>query len=281
MKRTGLNIFDYIDYRAFLNDRLSELKSENAKYSRRFISDRLGIKSRNYLAMIISGERHLSLRLAQGMPEALKLDRDEAGFFIKLVRYGRAKSTAEKAEMMQTLRRSHRFKQVRHMEVDHLDYLSDPLSLTLREMVELKEFREDAGWIAAQLPMRATQKEIHKALERLERLALIERDKDGKLQLATKHQRTGDHFGNVPLRQYHVNLLKQAAGAMDLPVSLRHFRGLSMSIDEAAYEKIVERYQEFVDDVREIVDGAEEADRIYHMEWVLFPMMRAAKKNGS
>ncbi len=280
MKRTKLNIFEFTDFRDFLRERLKELKAENAKYSRRYFADRLGLASPSYLKMITDGKRNLSDSLFRRLVDVLCFTSEEAGFFHDLVRYGQARSTEAKADALESLRRNRKFLNVHHLELDQFDYFADPLTLTLRDMVALKDFREDPKWISERLPKKASATRIREALSRLERLGQLERDEDGTLCVTHNHQSTGDRLGSVPLRTYHLKMLDLAKDAMELPVSERHFRGLTMSIPAEAYEEVTKQMVACIDNVRAIVDSHCETEQVYHLEMAFFPLTRRETAEG-
>ncbi|RJO67190.1 MAG: TIGR02147 family protein [Myxococcales bacterium] len=274
MKRTKLSIYAYTDFRAFLRDRLAELKEENPKFSQRYFTGKLGLSGRSYLTMVIDGSRNLSDSLARKLADVLGLGAEETVFFHELIRYGQAKTTEAKSEALDNLRRNKHFLKVHQLDLDHLDYMNDPLTLTLREMVVLQDFREDLKWICERLPVKATPKRVKEGLDKLLRLGLLVRDGQGRLQLAHKHQSTGPRLGSVPLRSYHRTMLKLAAESMDLPTDVRSFSGLTIAVGSASYAKILEAYASFLDKVRAIIDSEEAYDHVYHLEAVLFPLTR-------
>ncbi len=272
MKRTELNIFEYTDFRDFLNDRLNELKDENSTFSRRYFVKKLGLASSSYLSRIIDGSKNLSERLARKLPDVLGLSAEETSFFYDLVRYGQAKTTAAKVEALDMLRRNRRFIKVHQLALDRFDYYSDPLTLTLREMVANRDFVEDPDWIAKRLPFKSSPRKIRIAIEKLIRLGLLERNEEGKLVICTKHVKSGDRLGSVPLRTYHRNMLELAIDSIEKPVSVRHFRGLTMSIPSDTYEEITEQMAMCVNRIRAIVDASGASDHVYHLEMSLFPL---------
>lgn len=274
MKQTRLDIFGYTDFRVFLKDRLAELKKENSKFSQSYFSDRLGLSSRSYLSMLIDGKRKLAETLTPKLAKVLGLNSEETAFFRELVNYGQAKTTDAKAEALENLRRNKNFLKVHRMALDHFDYMSDPLTLTLREMATLKDFREDAKWIAGRLPMKVGLKKIREALSRLERLGQLVRDDDGRLRVAHMHQTTGSSLGSVPLRTYHRKMLGTAADSIELPADTRHYGGITMSIPSESYKRIVERFEAFIDELRAIVDEGDDPEHVYHLEMSLFPLTR-------
>jgi uncharacterized protein (TIGR02147 family) len=272
MNRTNLNIFEFTDYRQFLSARLTELRRQNRRYSLRFLSDKMGLSSKSHLKMVADGQRNISLDMADKLADAIGLTDEEGAFFICLVRYNLAKTTAEQLTALDDLRRKRKFIDVHRLELDHFDYLSDPMTVTLREMVSFPDFQEDPKWIAARLPMKANATRIQKALDNLIRLGMIKRDDDGRLRLSHRHQRSGDGLKSVGLRTFYENTFRQAAESLRKSADERHLGGLTMGISRKSYERIVQRYRDFISDVRAIVDDDSEADQVYQMVMGLFPL---------
>lgn len=276
MKKTKLYIYSYMDYRLFINDRLDELKADNAKFSRRYFCSKLGLASTNYLKLIIDGRRNLSDKLLIRMAQVLGLDEEESAFFADLVAYGQAKNTEAKLLALENLRKNKRFIKVHQLALDNFDYFADPVTLTMRELVALRDFREDPEWIAQRMPVKATARQIQESLDKLERLGQIARAEDGSLAVVHRHQSTGSQLGSVTLRSYHLKMLQLAAEAMELPVDTRHYRGLTMSIPGVAYDKIIEQISLCINRIRAIVDESTDATQVYHLEMALFPLTRGS-----
>lgn len=274
MKRTKLNIYSYLNYRMFLAHRLVELKKESSKYSQRFFARRLGLSTNNYLKRIADGERNLSDKLARKVAEVIGLNQGESGFFLDLVRFNQAKTTESKTDALESLRKNKRFVKVHQLELDQFDYFSDPLTLTMRDLVGLEDFNEDPKWIAGKLQEKVRPKAIRESLAKLERLGQLKRDRDGILQVTHAHQSTGPQLGSQPLRQYHLNMLAMAAQSMELPTDTRHFRGLTMSIPTKSYEQIVEELSLCINKVRAIIDASKDSEHVYHLEMGFFPLTK-------
>lgn len=279
MKRTRLNIFGYTDFKCFLADRMAELKRENDKFTRSYFSGKLGLSSRSYLSMVIDGSRKLSAAMTRKMCAVLALTREETVFFLDLVQFNQAPDTEAKTEALDKLRHSRRFLKVHQLEMDQFDCLGDPLTLTLREMASLQDFKDDEDWISRRLPGRIGKKKIRQALERLKRVGWLEEDRDGRLRPLHKHQASGVQLGLAPLRAYHLRMLQKAAEAMELPTDLRYFRGLTMSIPTELYGRIVEETYDYIDRVRALVDAGKNCEHVYQLEMSLFPLTKRDVKN--
>lgn len=280
MKNTKLDIFSYTDFKRFLEERLLELKDQDAKFSRRYLIKRLGLANSNYLKMIIDGKRPLTVPLAQKLAHETGLEPKETAFFLRLVRFAQAETSEEKVQALAELRKHRRFCQVHALALRHVDYMTDPLLLTLRELVALPDFCEDAAWIGSRLALRSTARSIESGLATLLKQDLLARDETGRLRQTTTHQATGAQLGNVPLRRYHKTMLALAAAAQEQAVERRNFSGISFSADADTYSQVLARYAEFLDEVRAICDAAKTPDRVYHLESVLFPLAYPPQKGA-
>lgn len=78
------SIFLYDNFREFLSDFYNE-KKKSSDYSYRVFSKKAGIKSPNYLALVISGKRDLSISNIHQFAAALELSNDEVEYFETLV----------------------------------------------------------------------------------------------------------------------------------------------------------------------------------------------------
>ncbi len=274
MKRSKLDIFTYLDFRRYLSERLAELKAENAKYSLRYLSDRLGLKSKSHLKMVADGQRNLSPKLAASLADVLGLSADETAFFKALVLANQARTPADQSAALDELRRKRRFKKLHRLDLDRFDYLADPLLLTLREMTTFPDFQDDPAWIATRLPGRVGKRRIEKGLMQLERAGLLVRRDDNRLEAAHKHQHTGDGLHSAALKTFYANTFKAAELSMRQPADVRQLAGLTMAISRPAYDRILERLTVFIDDVRAIADADAGSNEVYQLALALFPLTR-------
>lgn len=281
MKKSHLDIYSYSDYRRYLKERFDELKSQDRKYSLRFLAKHLDLKSNSHLKMVMDGDHNLSPQLSRKLAEFLELSEPETAFFIALVAFCQARTTPEKTEALEELRRRTRFVRLHRTALDQLDYLNDPLTLTLREMVGLPDFSEDPKWIAARLQFKATANEIQEALEKLLRLGLLCRSEQGRLVQTTPHLDTGHGFGPVALRGYYQGAFERAAQSLDMPSHERHLGGMTMAVSSATYERILEHFAAFMDTVRREVDADSEPQRVYQFVAGLTPLSKAATPPSS
>ena len=275
MKRSNLDIYAYTDFRAFIQDRLAELKELDRKYSLRFLSNKLGLSSKSHLKMVADGKHNISEPLARKLATALGLDNGEIDFFLTLVTYGQAKDGEQRAAALEKLRSAKRFLQLHQVDLDQLDYYSDPVTLTLRELVELPDFEESSAWIGRRLPVKATAAGIRKAIEKLLRLGLLERDGDGRLRQAQTHIHSGHGFNSVALGTLYRESFQRAADSLAIPGTERYLGTILGAISKDSYDKIVRYYDEFIDKVRNVIDQDQQPEQVYQLVMGLYPLSRS------
>ncbi len=280
MKPSTLNLFEYTDYRAFLKDRLEELKNGDGRYSYRFLANRLGLSSKSHLKMVVDGSRHLSEPLASKLADLLCLNARETDFFMELVRFAKARNDRQKREILARLRRKSRFLDVHRVELERLDYLNDDLTLTLREMAALKDFSEDPQWIASRYRGRAGKKKIEQALERLLEMGLLARNETGKLEAVHAHQDVSGDIANVALRSFYKRMFQKASASLEISREERHLGGYTMTLSQDAYVQVTEILQDAVTKIRRVVDEDDAPENVYQMVFALFPLTRSNGDGG-
>ena len=75
------NVFDYVDYRAFLGDWISYKKSESETYSHRVFARRAGYSNPSLLGQIIQGKRNLTDKVFPGFMKVLNIRGEAREYF--------------------------------------------------------------------------------------------------------------------------------------------------------------------------------------------------------
>jgi uncharacterized protein (TIGR02147 family) len=91
------SIYTYQNYRKFLEDFYSDKKKRDPQYSYKSFSIAAGIKSPNYLTLVIEGSRNLTIANIQQFAIALQLRPDEIDYFETLVLFNQSKLPIEQS----------------------------------------------------------------------------------------------------------------------------------------------------------------------------------------
>ena len=111
-----IDVFAYLDYRAFLRDYYRARKATGRGFSYRNFSRRAGLKSPNYLKLVVDGARNLSPDMAQRFAAACGLADDKQRYFVQLVALCQAASAADRSRYYARLVRFKGFRRTRRFE---------------------------------------------------------------------------------------------------------------------------------------------------------------------
>jgi uncharacterized protein (TIGR02147 family) len=179
------SIFDYIDYRTFLDASLKHIQTKNSKYSATAFIRQAGFSenSRGYFNLIISNKKNLSSSTILGFAKTLKLNEKETFHFENLVHYNQATTEKEKSLYFERISKSIKGKENLSFELlrSQYNYFTHWYFVAIRELVALNDFKEDFDYISKKLRNKVTKKDIVNAISDLILIGLLKRDPNGKL----------------------------------------------------------------------------------------------------
>jgi len=274
---SAVHVFDYLDYRLFLRDFYLCQKAKSSAFSHRAFSRRAGLRSSNYLSLIIKGERDLSSEMAPRFARACGLTKREADFFCELVAYGQAKATEEKQRLYLRLARFSKFREAHRLLGEQTEYHAHWYMPALRELVNLPGFSEAPRWIAAILEPPISERQAADALETLLRLGLLVRDARGKLRQAQALVTTGPGPLGHQIFVYHHGMIDLAKRALDhLPREERDISSLTLCVSEAALPRLKERVRELRQELLQLAAQESAPERVVQLNFQMFPLSRRA-----
>lgn len=271
-----IEVYGYSDYRQYLKDLTRRLKSEG-RFNLRDFARRAGIKAPGYLKMVIDGRRSLKEKTVKKFCRALGLSGRSRDYFQELVAYNQTTNPDLKKACFDRLvtlrpRSSHHLLGKRQNR-----YFSRPHYVTIREMVALRDFREDPKWIARRCCPPISPKEAREAIGTLLTLGLIKRDRTGKLVQAGDFVRTQDRDTDI-IETYHFHeaMLDRARHALGiLKQDERHYYALTLPLTSKMFQEIINDFCRFRDQIMEkTAREVEKPDEVYQINFQLFPATR-------
>src|SRR5665213_36674 len=128
------NVFEYSDYRVFLNDTYHYFKTRFAQFSFRYFSRRAGFASPNFLKLVIEGQRNISPASIPRFAGALKLSKSEAEFFAHLVHFNQSKNPSQRAESAKGMLRCKGFQKIYPLQQAEYAYYANWYYIPVREL---------------------------------------------------------------------------------------------------------------------------------------------------
>jgi uncharacterized protein (TIGR02147 family) len=179
------DIFDYIDYRKFLNDLYQARKATNRAFSYRFIAQKAGFSSPSFFGKILAGDTKFSHQSLMRLCEVFQLAGQEVEYFELLVNFEWARTQADKRhffQRMQGLRR--RSGRIASNDLDSLEaewFLSPVLTLC-----ELGLFHGDFQKLSQLVTPPITVQEARVAIETLMVFGRLVKEPSGRYQVVAK-----------------------------------------------------------------------------------------------
>lgn len=272
-------VFEFIDYRKYLENYYAEQKRRTKTFSYRYFAKRAGISSPSFLKFIIDGKRNLTTPMIEKFCTALKLGSKEAKYFNSLVHFNQAKTAKEKQDHYAILRflGNPVFEEI--LRVNQYDYFDKWPTPIIRELVCLRDFKDDWELIARAVQPAISAMEAKGAVQLLLKLGLVARKEDGRYVQTKKGVAADDGITSMALRSFHAQMMDHAKRALhEFDRRERNMSSLTLGVSPSAYSAIVEEIHAFKDRVKAIVHADEASSRVYQFNLELFPVSKDMAK---
>jgi uncharacterized protein (TIGR02147 family) len=280
---SGVDVFSYRDYRAYLRDVYAARKSSEYGFSYRAFARKAGLSAPNYLKLVTEGQRNLTAEMAGRFAEALGLAGEPASYFCDLVAFNQAASAPERERCYQRLQAYRRYRSTFRLDAAHAAYHAEWYIPAIRELSACSGFRPDPKWIARTLRPSITARQAEQAVAVLEQLGLLVRDPSGRLVQEEPLLSTGD---DQPLGHhiatFHRTMMQRASDALDtVPREEREIAALTLGLNERQFLQIKQRlYQLRQELLQASLEGAEgPPDRVVQINFQMFPLSRVNEGN--
>ncbi|MDD9933522.1 MAG: TIGR02147 family protein [Myxococcales bacterium] len=266
------DVFTFLDYRAYLRAYYDYQKGRRA-FSFRAFSRRAGLKSPNYLKLVMDGERNLSEEMAPRFAKACGLADEAERYFVLLVAFNQARTVEERNRCYSRLRRHRRFREAHKLDGAQDMYHSRWYLPAIRELSAADGFTDDPRWIARRLLPPISPKDAKTALDTLLELGLLERGDDGHLEQAEPTVSTGPEVRSLHLANFHRTMMEHAKGSIDrVAAGERDISSLTLCLGEDGLERIKRAIQRFRKELLEIEDLEAEPRQVVQVNFQLFPL---------
>jgi len=178
-------IYQYSDFREYLKDYYKAKKERTGSFSYRSLARQGRWSSPSYFKMVVDGKRNLSHQGVKKFAKALGLSGSEGHYFENLVFLNQTDDPHEESER---LKRLIKIKSKKHasalpFQLKEYELLTRWHLLVIRELLILKDFKEDPIWIVERLDHKISKAEAREGIALLIDLGLVARNDHGKLEL--------------------------------------------------------------------------------------------------
>jgi len=270
-------IFEYNDYRKFLNDFYDEQKAKRRRFSYQKFADKAGFNTKTFLFKVIHGEKALSKKSILHVAAAMALKKRESLYFEALVNFNDAKNSREREHFFNRMRAFTRRGPSKVLREHQYSYFSKWWHPVVRELVTSRNFRDDFKALAKALLPAIRPKQAKDSVKLLLALGLIKKAKGGYLKTDAVVT-TGDEVQSFAVQKFHRDALTLASDAIDrVPRRAREISGSVVFISKKNVETIKKEVQEFRKRLLAIAQRDRNADRVYLGHFSFFPISKVRK----
>ncbi len=274
----GVDIFGYLDYRAYCRDFYQWKKKTEDAFSFRAFAKKADVAS-SYLKHVIDGTRNLSSEMSIKFGHGMGLSAKEIDYFENLVRFNQAVSLEEKTLQFDRLRR----KRARALKpiglTEAISLLSHWYVLAIKELV-VNFNTDDPKVIQRVLRKRLSEALIQKTIEDLQKMEWLFQ-KDGRWMSQASQIQFPDEVKSYLIRSYHRQMLDLAAGALDDELDEREYGAMMFTLPKAQLPALKERIKELEKDiisfVQDVGSRANDDDelKVYHLGIQCFSLQKS------
>jgi uncharacterized protein (TIGR02147 family) len=276
-------VYDFLDYRAFLRAFYTAEKIRRPAFSHRLFSRLAGLRSPNFLKLVMDGERNLGDESVPKFVKALGLDSEAGAFFSDLVTFTQADNVAEKNRAFERIAASRRFRAARRIDGDLFTYLSHWYYPAVRELAAHPQFQEDPKWIANQLRPKISSADAGAAIRLLLSLGLLVRDAStGKIVRGEPTITTEHEVRSLAAANFHRQMLERAAASIDtVPRDKRDLAALTVCVRPETAALVKERIHKFREELTQLCDADTQGTTVYQFNVQWFPLSAVPEEEGS
>jgi uncharacterized protein (TIGR02147 family) len=272
--RAAVDVFRHDDYRAFLRAYYERRKQEKRGISLRAFSRRVGLRSPNYLKLVMDGQRNLSPELAVRFGEACGLSGEALDYFCALVAHDQAKSASERALHHTRLRGFRRHRETHKLADAQASYHAHWYLPAIRELAARADFRDDPKWIARTLWPQITAPEARRALASLLELGLLARDAAGRVVQAEPLVETQAGPLGHHIVSYHREMMRLGSESLErVPHEQREIASLTLCLSAARAKELKAELEQLESQLLQRY-GSEDAEQVVQVNIQMFPLSR-------
>jgi uncharacterized protein (TIGR02147 family) len=265
------SLYDYLDYRVWLENVYVFHKSKNKHFSYAVMSAQAGFSSRNFLRDVIRGDKNLSEESIEKLQGFLKLELEDLQYFKELVFYGQALDLPERNLWLNSINRRKHLKTARLLNHRFYEFYSEWHHNTLREVLRTHPQNWSIQELSELLIPQISPAQVQNSLFLMFELGLI-REEDGVWIVQDQAITTGDEVLSKAILAFHKHNLQLAQESLEnIASEERDVSCLVLSTSSKTLQKIKKRMIEFRKEIATLADQDSEPDRIIHMSMQLFP----------
>ena len=275
--RNKINIYDYSDYRKFLQEFYELEKSLDPTFSYRIFAAAIDMDA-SLLVKILQGKRHVSTKNIETFVQFFRFKEGKAEYFREMVAYGKAKNDEQVRKHFETLQKM-RPSSCRELDEARYRYFQQWFYPMIRSALDVFDYRgpEHAAALGDSCIPKISASQVENAVDALLQLGLVHRRKDGRIVPTDAHLKTKEHWLSASISDYQKSIAELAHRSIaETPKEERDISTLTMALDSSQIQRIRDIIAEARRSIVNVANSmpSQICDSVYQLNFQLFPMMK-------
>lgn len=275
--KNKINIYDYSDYRKFLQEFYELEKSLDSSFSYRVFAAAVGMDA-SLLLKILQGKRHISPKCIDDFVNFFHFKDAKAEYFREMIAYGKAKNDKDVRSHFETLQKM-RPAACRELDEARYRYFQQWYYPMIRSALDVFNYRgtQDAAALGECCIPKLSASQVENAVDALLQLGLARANKDGRVVPTDAHLKTMEHWLSACISDYQSSIAELAGKSIqNTPKEKRDISTLTMALDSQQIDKIREILAKTRKAIVNVVNAMppQICDSVYQLNFQLFPMMK-------
>ena len=275
--KNKINIYDYSDYRKFLQEFYVLEKSLDPTFSYRVFAAAIGIDA-SLLVKILQGKRHVSTKNIETFVQFFHFKEGKAEYFREMVAYGKAKNDEQVRKHFETLQKM-RPSSCRELDEARYRYFQQWFYPMIRSALDVFDYRasEHAAALGDSCIPKISASQVENAVDALLQLGLAHKRKDGRIVPTDAHLKTKEHWLSASISDYQKSIAELAHRSIaETPKEERDISTLTMALDSSQIQRIRDIIAEARKSIVNVANSmpSQICDSVYQLNFQLFPMMK-------
>jgi uncharacterized protein (TIGR02147 family) len=237
--KDGINIFNYFDYREYLDDCYNNLKSKRQGFSYRAFSREVGVQSHNFLPRILKRERNLSEEFVPLLTAYLGLGNKEVKYFEALVAFNNIKKPSVKEKHLKQLLSLRVVNEEHKIQDQKLHFFDKWYYPVVRELVTICDFKDDFAFLGRLCVPHISPVQAKDAVVFLLKNGFIQRENEGGYRAVEAVIATDPEVDSAIIPKYHKATLLQCVDALEtIKKEERNFSSSTLLVSKELYKEL-------------------------------------------
>ncbi len=274
------DLYDFLDYRDYLKSRFDAVKDQNAWCSYRSIALKLGIDP-GQLVKILQKKRHISERLTSTFIDYLKLEEQEAEYFICLIHFNKAKNQYESRLYLDKLMKIKEF-DLKKVKLDQDVFYRKWYFSVIRILFAFYHFDGNYEKLGNLLSPPISAKEAQKAVNTLLDLGFIKKEGKNDMKPTERFISGGGNWRMLAVRHFQQQTIELSQNSLyNDPPEFRDISSLTISVKKSELQDFKDMITDFRSALlKKVRDSDQEPDSVYQLNIQLIPVALVNKRGN-